>query len=849
MIASRGNGFTLIELLVALGIVAVLSSVVIVALNPNELLKQGRDSTRISDFSTLNSAFNVFATENPSGYFGDSSTTYTSLIDTTTTCANLGLPGLPTGSSYRCSTSTAAARRINGSGWLPLDLRAISFGSVLSQLPIDPVNTTSSGLYYTYNTPGSTWQFQLTSVLESQKYMPLMSADGGTSTAAYEVGTNFNLAPSAVLRRGTTTPAGPALSSISPNSASAGDPGFTLTANGSSFVTSSIINWNGSPRSTSYINSNQLLASILASDIAATGTFPVTVGTPGAGTSDPQNFTVNARIVFASTTWVADSASGAAEGGGAAIAEAQGKFYVLAGNGTATFQKYDPSGKTWTTLAPVPQNVNIGGSIVKYDNNTLYVAPGWWTGYFYKYTIGNDTWTPMTGAPGGIGQGGSLAYPGSGDFIYVLGGNTFNTFWRYSVSNDSWGQIGWNANYGSGNSLAENQGKYYVIVGNTSSAFKKYDPSTGIWTSLANLPANATFGAAITKYDSDTLFAFTGSWAGSFYKYTISTNSWTAMAGALGGIGQGGSLTYPGSGDYIYAIEGNNRQDFYRYSVSGNTWVAMANVPVVLNGGAALTSLNSSFLYALGGGTNFYQYSIASDTWVSKASVPTGVCDGGSLSSDGINVYALRGCGTNNFYEYTVGSNSWSSLTSFPTTVGANSTNNPKGGIAYSPTIGRFFAVSGTSDGQNASIFEYNAGTNLWPMAGGLAPAGVTGGGALTALNSNSIYAFLGNNTTNFYLYDIASGTWNAKASAPLNVQDGGSLTTDGTNIYAFRGSATPTFWMYSPSSNTWSTLSSMLANVGLADTNARGGLSYSSTLNDIFGITGNSGTIYKNGP
>ncbi|KKW47096.1 MAG: hypothetical protein UY99_C0042G0007, partial [Parcubacteria group bacterium GW2011_GWA1_59_11] len=42
------SSFTLIELLVVIAIVAILSAVVIITLNPAELLKQSRDSNRLS---------------------------------------------------------------------------------------------------------------------------------------------------------------------------------------------------------------------------------------------------------------------------------------------------------------------------------------------------------------------------------------------------------------------------------------------------------------------------------------------------------------------------------------------------------------------------------------------------------------------------------------------------------------------------------------------------------------------------------------------------------------------------------------------------------------------------------
>lgn len=87
----------------------------------------------------------------------------------------------------------------------------------------------------------------------------------------------------------------PVLSSISPASANAGDAAFTLTVNGSSFISGSRVHWNGSDRTTTFVSSTQLTAAIPATDIAAGGTVSVTVfnPTPGGGTSSAATFTIN----------------------------------------------------------------------------------------------------------------------------------------------------------------------------------------------------------------------------------------------------------------------------------------------------------------------------------------------------------------------------------------------------------------------------------------------------------------------------------------------------------------------------------------------------------------------------
>jgi uncharacterized repeat protein (TIGR03803 family) len=86
----------------------------------------------------------------------------------------------------------------------------------------------------------------------------------------------------------------PIISSISPTGALAGGPGFTLTVNGSNFVTGSVVSFNGNARTTTFISATQLTAAILATDVTTPGSFNVTATnpTPGGGISNAITFTV-----------------------------------------------------------------------------------------------------------------------------------------------------------------------------------------------------------------------------------------------------------------------------------------------------------------------------------------------------------------------------------------------------------------------------------------------------------------------------------------------------------------------------------------------------------------------------
>lgn len=83
------------------------------------------------------------------------------------------------------------------------------------------------------------------------------------------------------------------ISSISPDSATAGGDQFVLTVNGSYFVPNSRVVWNGFSVVTTYVSSNQLLAEIPASDIAVAGTALVFVFNPPGSSTYIFGFTPN----------------------------------------------------------------------------------------------------------------------------------------------------------------------------------------------------------------------------------------------------------------------------------------------------------------------------------------------------------------------------------------------------------------------------------------------------------------------------------------------------------------------------------------------------------------------------
>lgn len=84
----------------------------------------------------------------------------------------------------------------------------------------------------------------------------------------------------------------PTITSLSPSSVYVNSPGFTLTVNGSGFVSGAVVYWDNTALTTSYISSTQLTAQVPASDLTSTNSDWVYVANPSGGSSGTVNFYV-----------------------------------------------------------------------------------------------------------------------------------------------------------------------------------------------------------------------------------------------------------------------------------------------------------------------------------------------------------------------------------------------------------------------------------------------------------------------------------------------------------------------------------------------------------------------------
>lgn len=122
-LSKNRSGFTLIELLLVIGIIAILASIVIVAINPTKQLADARNAQRRSDVNTILNAVYQYAIDNNGTFPG---------------C----LPTATVGTAYNVCLASSCTGVTNGCSLASLT------GTYLVSIPVDPSGAVGNDTRY-----------------------------------------------------------------------------------------------------------------------------------------------------------------------------------------------------------------------------------------------------------------------------------------------------------------------------------------------------------------------------------------------------------------------------------------------------------------------------------------------------------------------------------------------------------------------------------------------------------------------------------------------------------------------------------------------------------------------------
>jgi PKD repeat protein len=163
----------------------------------------------------------------------------------------------------------------------------------------------------------------------------------------------------------------PYVTGLSPSWEVAGGPSFTLTVEGSNFVSGAKVRWNGSDQATSFVSNSEVKAAILAADIATPGNVSVTCYNPppGGGTSKAVDFDILPLLVsppLAALSMVGSSGSTEMESGAVEP--------LSSSNSSAAFVAADIAGPGGNNRAKPPDTIGLSSCSESDVNNAIATA-------------------------------------------------------------------------------------------------------------------------------------------------------------------------------------------------------------------------------------------------------------------------------------------------------------------------------------------------------------------------------------------------------------------------------------------------------------------------------------------
>ncbi len=236
--------------------------------------------------------------------------------------------------------------------------------------------------------------------------------------------------------------------------------------------------------------------------------------------------------------------------------------------------------------------------------------------------------------------------------------------------------------------------------------------------------------------------------------------------------------------------------------------------PNTLTLGTAFTTDGTDIYVLRGGGdSQFYKYSPATNSWATLTHTPMGVYGGAFLEMGPADtIYAIFGYGTKSFYRYTISTDTWTQLEDASDTFSTGSS------MAYAN--GLLYVIRSQN---TAEFWIYNPnpseGQEPWSSGSTNGLATVNNASSLVYDGSKYLYLLRGNNTTTWYRYDVTSDApaWETMTTNyPVNINEWTIMEYYGGAVYVQHPNST-TFYRctisgLTCSGNAWETLETLPA-------------------------------------
>jgi N-acetylneuraminic acid mutarotase len=304
----------------------------------------------------------------------------------------------------------------------------------------------------------------------------------GENLASYDLGTLFDYSYPIISATGPFIPPVnnpvPTITGLNPISLAAGATPQTLTINGTGFLSSSKVAFNGISHTAAFLSATHLTISLTSTDLATAGTYPVVVTNPapGGGASVAKNFIVTNGQTANEWRWMSGANTGNQAGVYGALGayaagnmpgahyisvgwtDAGGHLWLFGGQGYDSvgnwdllndLWEYDPASGDWRWMS--------GGS--KVDSRGVYGALGVdASGNVPGARYGHVSWTDA---------GGHLWFFGGWGYDSASNAGVLNDLWEYDPASGEWRWMSGSSTVGSAGVYGA-QGAY--AAGNVPSA-------------------------------------------------------------------------------------------------------------------------------------------------------------------------------------------------------------------------------------------------------------------------------------------------------------------------------------------------------------------------------------------